>query len=339
MFIPYNVLIIGAGKIGALFDDPESSDILTHAHAFSEHKKFNLLGFVDTDINKSINAAKRWNCNYFCSIEKVFANNRIDIVCVAVPDEYHYEVLKRISTFSPKFVFAEKPLTKTLEETKNIIAIYKQKKIPILVNYTRRFVPELIALKEALDNKMFGGFVGGVGYYGKGILHNGSHMVDLLRYLIGEITEVESLSYNFDFYSDDPSVSSILTFNNNSKFFMKDVDCSLYSVFELDLLFEKKRVRIIDLGFKIEIYEVYENEVFKGYKKLKKVEEIETSLGKALSFVVENISDFLEKKVELKCCVNDAYKAMQICLELKEKALKCKKKFYYSQEIPGEQTL
>ncbi len=339
MFIPYNVLIVGAGQIGALFDNPLSENILTHSHAFSKHKKFNLLGYVDTDINKSINAAKRWNCNYFHSMDEAFINNRVDVVCVAVPDEYHYEVLKRLSKFSVKFIFAEKPLTKTLQETKNIIAIYKQKKVPILVNYTRRFVPEFIYLKEIIDSKVFGDFVTGVGYYGKGILHNGSHMVDLLRYLIGEIISVESLSYNFDFYSNDPSVNSILTFNNNSKFFMKDVDCSLYSIFELDLLFEKKRVRIVDLGCKIEIYEVCENEVFKGYKKLNKVKDIKTSLGEALYFAVDNISDFLEKKDELKCHVSDSYKTMEICLKLKEKALKCTKKFYCSQEILEEQTL
>lgn len=57
----YNVLIIGAGNIGAFFDMPYSKNVLTHAHAFSKVEGFNLLGFVDVDNKKAIEAANIWN--------------------------------------------------------------------------------------------------------------------------------------------------------------------------------------------------------------------------------------------------------------------------------------
>ena len=55
---PLNVVIIGAGKIGAFFDSPDSSNILTHAHAFTANRNFRLLGFVDKDLNQAGRAAQ-----------------------------------------------------------------------------------------------------------------------------------------------------------------------------------------------------------------------------------------------------------------------------------------
>ena len=68
------------------------------------------------------------------------------------------------------------------------------------------------------------------------------------------------------------------------------------TVFEIDLLFSKKRVRIINSGFKIEEYEVKENRIFKGYKNIVKVKETTTSINNALFYAVEDIYNYLTKK-------------------------------------------
>ena len=43
----YNVLIVGAGNIGAMFDTSENEEVLTHAHAFSIVEAFNLVVFIE----------------------------------------------------------------------------------------------------------------------------------------------------------------------------------------------------------------------------------------------------------------------------------------------------
>ena len=45
----FNVLVIGAGKIGALFDHPNDIKILTHAHAYKTNPNFEIVGFADSD--------------------------------------------------------------------------------------------------------------------------------------------------------------------------------------------------------------------------------------------------------------------------------------------------
>jgi hypothetical protein len=135
------------------------------------------------------------------------------------------------------------------------------------------------------------------GYYGKGFLHNGSHMIDVLRMLIGEIVSVEKISLVTDFYDYAPSINANV-FLNGSRFSMMAVDCSYFTIFELDLLFERARIRILDSGFRIKIYNVANDKMFAGYQ-LNKTEDYPTELKKALDNALQNISNFLNGKEKL----------------------------------------
>lgn len=315
----YNSLIIGAGQMGALYDNPQSSNILTHAHAYKENSDFELSGFVDVDFQKASEAAKLWNTKAYKNIKEAFVDKNIDVISLAVPDEFHYETIKALDVYNLKLIIAEKPLAKTVSEANEILNAVKT---PILVNYSRRFVPEFIELKTQIKRGDFGDFISGYGYYGKGLLHNGSHLIDLIRFLIGEIEDFIPLGHNYDFYSDDPSVDTILKLKNGADFYAKNIDCSLFTIFEADFIFEKARIKIINLGNKFEIFEVKESDTFKGYRNLVKTEEINTQLLKSMYYVVDNAYNYLSGKEEILCTVNDGYKALEICIEIMNKAIK-----------------
>lgn len=314
----YSVLIIGAGNIGAFFDTPENEEILTHAHAFTRHTGFDLVGFFDIDQKKAQKAAGLWGCKAFRTIDNAFNSESIDVVSVAVPDEYHYAVLKEISRFPIKVVFVEKPLTKTADEAKEIVQIFKDRSIDVSVNYSRRFVPEFERIKNNIEMGIYGKYLTGTGYYGKGIIHNGSHLIDLLRYLIGEIDTMKPICSISDFYSNDESVSAVLTFENNKPFFLQHVDCRKYTIFEIDVLFERKRIKIYDSGFKIGEYDIQKSKIFKGYKNIVKTVEIDTSLHNALYNAAEDIYKHLIEGQNLKCNIENGYKTLIISIKIKE---------------------
>lgn len=314
----YNVLIVGAGNIGAFFDTSESEEILTHAHAFTNHGEFNLIGFFDTDIKKAQKAAELWGCKAFGNIDDCFNSESIDIVSIATPDECHYSILKEISKLPLKIVFVEKPITKTISEAKEIIQIFKDSNIDIIVNYSRRFVPEFDKIKNDIASGNYGEYLTGTGYYGKGIIHNGSHLIDLLRYLIGEIDTIKPIDNISDFRSDDKSISAVLTFENNMPFFVQIVDCRKYTIFEVDLLFEKKRIKICNSGLKIEEYNVQKDKVFKDYKNIVKEVDTDTSLHNALYNAVENIYKHMTEGQNLKCNIEDGFKTLQTSIKIKE---------------------
>jgi len=313
----FNILIIGAGRIGAFNDSPKSPNIITHAHAFSIHEGFNLLGFVDPDQKKSRMAAKIWKVKSFKNLKEAFDKNKIDIVCVASPDKSHFEILKRLVNYDIKLVLAEKPLATTLEETKRIITLYKKAGIPIVVNHTRRFLPKFQELREYIAKNKLGKFVTGNAYYGKGILHNGVHIIDLLFFLVGDIKEIKPYDKIYDYSSEDPSVSTLLEFKRGQYFVLQHIDSRLYTESEMALFFEKGKIKIIDSSFKIEIYKIRANKTFKGYKNLALSKRMDTSQNKALFYLAQNIYSFLNDGQKLKCSMTDALKAVELCEKIR----------------------
>ena len=290
----YNVLIIGAGNIGALYDTPKSKNILTHAHAFSQHPGFNLLGFIDCNKSKAGKAASIWRGKVFTSISDLPSEN-IDVVIVAVPDEAHFSVLKEIVDLPIKLVIAEKPLTRTIYQANKIRQLYLRKKIPVIVNYTRRFVPEFELIRKNIKSNLYGNYLKGSGYYGKGFLHNGSHTLDLIRFFIGEVQSARITASSFDFCQQDPSLSMVLKLKNKTQFFLQHFDHNLFTIYEIDLFFEKGRILIKDLGFKIDEYKIKPSKSFPGHKNVIRVNSINTSLGKSIYYLASNAYNFLTK--------------------------------------------
>ena len=313
----YRVLIVGAGNIGAFFDRPSDENVLTHAHAYVSHPGFEIAGFVDIEMQKSIRASRIWGGMAFRSIEEAFSNGHIDVVSVTVPDDGHYTVLKKITKYPVKLVFSEKPLAISGRLCRDISVLYSKMKIPLVVNYTRRFVPEFNAAREDISMGKYGRFLAGTGYYGKGLFHNGSHMVDLLRFLFGEVRSSMLLGKTKDFYDFDPSVSAVLRIKEGD-FHLICVPCGGYTVFEIDLFFQKARVRMTDSGFRVEKFNVKASPVFKGYRSLELLDRTTTGLGKGLLYAVENIYKCLNGVAEPLCSGREASLSLAVCEKIKK---------------------
>jgi predicted dehydrogenase len=311
--LAFQVAIIGAGRIGASLDHPQSPHILTHAHGYEASEGFEIVGFVDRDLEKAEDASTCWGGRAFDSIERLFEKQEVDVVSVCVPDELHYETLLALAKRPVKFIFLEKPAVRTAAEADVVRSLYAGLSIRVLVNYTRRFVPEIRKTRKAIKSGDYGTFLTGTGYYGKGLLHNGSHMVDLLQFLLGEVGEVKKISETADFYDDDPSVSALLTPRAGGVFHLRHIDCRKFDIFELDLVFERKRIRICELGAVMEEYSVGDDNVFNGYRTLNKDAEYSTEHRKAMQHAVADIRNNLERDEPLACTLEDALATVKTC--------------------------
>ena len=310
------MLIVGAGKIGAFFDTPESSAVLTHAHAFSSHPGFRLLGFVDENRQQSQEAARLWGGVAFASLAKALATQKVDVAVVAVSDEFHHRVLCELAAWPLRLVFAEKPLATTLEDAQAVVALYRERGIALAVNYSRRYVPEFQEFARKIDAGEFGRFLAGSGYYGKGTKHNGSHLVDLLLRLLGEPATTRTFASVSDWREDDPTCSAVVDYASGASFVMHGIDCRLYTVFELDLFFEAGRVRVVDSGFSLEIFELADSGTFAGYRVLAAGRTVPTALHRALSGAADGIHRHLTKGAALCCTGEDGVRALALCQQI-----------------------
>ena len=309
----YRVAIIGAGRIGAMMDDPRSPHVLTHAHGYTACGGFEIAGFVDRNLDNAEAASARWGGTAFSSMEELFESQAIDVVSICLPDELHYPALLALAEKPIKFVFLEKPAVTTDEEADVVRILYGELPIRVQVNYTRRFVPEIRSIREAIRSGNYGAFLTGTGYYGKGLLHNGSHMVDLLQFLVGEVDKGLKVSEMVDFYDQDPSVSALLTMCCGGVFYLCHIDSRKFHVFELDLTFERKRIRICGLGTIIEEYSVGDNLLFEGYRTLDKDAEYSTQHSKAMYHAIANIRNNLDRNEPLVCTLKESLETVKTC--------------------------
>ncbi|MCL1866823.1 MAG: Gfo/Idh/MocA family oxidoreductase [Oscillospiraceae bacterium] len=298
----FDVIIFGAGQIAANFDSPSSPDFLTHAHAITSHDCFNLLGFYDIDFPKAKSAAEKWNVGAF----NVPISADVAVICT--PDSVHLQSIRESLELSPKLIVLEKPISDSLATAEEIESLTKG--IPVQVNFTRRFIGEFEELSKQIRNRRsFGQFLGGTGLYGKGFIHNGSHMLDLLRLLVGEIKSVKTISEIFDHVRNDATKTAIIDFENGSQFFMRGLDSRLYTVFELELCFEKGRVKISDGGARIQYEETKPSDKYSGYTNLYLKEEVFPETGRAMFNLYNNVRDFLTGESELLSPLETAFTA------------------------------
>lgn len=181
----YQVAIIGCGGQGVLSDAPGSGNehkCISFAKAFKINPNFEIFLFVDSDIEKAQEAKKIWGSNWVTN-NLDFAITNIDIFVVTTPDNTHYEILKKLIKYKPKLVVCEKPLCENTQQAREIIKLYKEKNIPILVNYTRRFIPELQQLKKDYKEGKFGELIYARAIFNKGWIHTGSHAIDFFNWL------------------------------------------------------------------------------------------------------------------------------------------------------------
>lgn len=309
----YTVALIGAGRIGCGFDSPESENVLTHAHAFSKNSKTNLVAIVDSDPTKGKKGAERWSTTFYADVEDMYAKERPDIIVIATPDDTHMEMLERVTMLGPQLIICEKPI---VADPKNFLrAEALIGKVTTLVNFRRRFDRRVVELRDELLAGKHGSVLSAVGIYSKGAVHTGSHMLDFAQILFGRIESIRPLARISD-WEGEPTVSAAVTLERCPQLYLVAGDERAYSIFELDILTEKKRFRFLDEGFTLAVHEVIDDPVYEGYRILGERVVEKTGLNQAMENLASHAVNVLEGREEPRATLADALITERACFSL-----------------------
>ena len=166
-----------------------------------------LVCVFDSDQSKGKELAKRMGCKLCRSYLEVTRDPKVDCVIVSTPNKYHTSI--SISALkNGKHVFCEKPLARTPEEALRIVKAAERNRVFLKTGSNVRYFPNVIKAKELLDNSEIGetmfmrGWIGNSGLHlkkpwfsdpdmagGGTFLDNGTHMLDLTRWFLGEMEE------------------------------------------------------------------------------------------------------------------------------------------------------
>ncbi len=294
----YKTVIIGCGKIAGIYDKDLNAQPYSHAHAYFNNKNIEVACYVNRHIQKARDLAGKYNSNHYSDnyIDTIKAC-RPDVVSVCTPDTTHFEIIKNIFDAGPipRVIFVEKPVCSNHDELDHLESFARQNKAQIIVNHTRRFEEKHQNIKRLIATGTFGNLVrGDISYYG-GWKHNGVHIVDTLRYLFADEIDVDKISGSLPSrYDNDPTLSLVLFLKSQGAMVhVHAFDEKYYQIFDIDLKFEKARLRIEDFGNKI----TYEKKRVNSMNENVLVEEtlnISTPSTTPVENAVNSIVDYLQ---------------------------------------------
>ena len=281
----YNCIVIGAGSIGAMkpdnIDSPISVNILTHAHAIKHSEELDLLGIIDSDINKCNTAFEKWDVFTYESISSIYNNNDlhlritspIDIVTIATPTETHFRVIEEvIEKIKPKIIICEKPFCDSIYEAEQAIKQCEENKIKLIVHYNRRYCG-LFGIANAIHEEYYGKVLSCVLTYTRGLKRDGCHAIDLFNLMFGEfingyIISVFKDSIIADHSEKDLTYPVYLQYEKCPNIFMVPHDGRDFSVFDFKILTEKAEILITNHGADLVINYATKEKVYGNFQSL-----------------------------------------------------------------------
>jgi len=130
-----------------------------------------------------------------------------------------------------------------------------------------------------------------VAFYTKGLMHTGSHMLDLIQFLIGPLAPHMLVRQTNDFSNMDPTVDAILNGPANVPVYLIGGLWSDYARFEAEITCELGIIRIEDSGFQVKRQDTGNHPLFPETVHVREGSTTNTKLNTALKHAVANIHD------------------------------------------------
>jgi len=133
--------VIGAGHLGRF-----------HAQNYSQIPAAELVGVMDISPIRAETVAMESHCRAYSNLEDLL--NHVDAASVAVPTDKHHEVCSQVLNRGVHCL-VEKPISQTVQEAEELIALAKRKNLNLHVGHVERFNPGILALNGFPMNPLF----------------------------------------------------------------------------------------------------------------------------------------------------------------------------------------
>ena len=133
--------VVGAGHLGTY-----------HLQKYHKLSTVEILGVADVIEERAKDAGDRFSCRSFVDHRDLIG--LVDVVSVAVPTAFHYEVAKDFLDAGVD-VLLEKPIATTIDEAEALIEIARSKGLIFQIGFVERFNPAILALEKVMGVPLF----------------------------------------------------------------------------------------------------------------------------------------------------------------------------------------
>lgn len=307
------VAVVGLGKIGQYLDaDLDSSFYcLSHASAVAQHSSFSLSCGIDPVAKAREDFVNRFSAPSFASIHEVVGRCKFEGMILCGPTSENVSLLKQAVELRPKWILLEKPMGQSFREASEIARMCQDSKIQLAVNFIRRSEPGANRVKELLSTGRIGRLEKIIVTYSKGLMNNGSHFVDLLRFWLGEGSHHQVIGSVSQSHRGDPEPDFVIHFGGVPAHFISAKEDE-YSVRDIEILGSRGSIQYLRGGLKIKVLDIVESKVFRGYKFLElEGTEVPSQLNRAQYFVMDSLAQALSQGKPLPLSGLEALKTME----------------------------
>jgi len=183
--MPLKVAVVGAGSMG-----------MNHLRVLKDfgEEQVRLVGVAEPQPAARSRASNRFQVRGFSDYREMIAETRPDVVAIVVPTDLHFEVASHALDAGVS-VLVEKPITATVAQAEQLIALARARGVRLAVGHVERFNPAVLELKRQLDSgnvgrifylhaRRLGPFPPRIRDVGV-ILDLATHDLDVMRYLAG----------------------------------------------------------------------------------------------------------------------------------------------------------
>lgn len=323
----WRVLIVGCGNIAGGFDTERAAHLppLTHAGAYTRHGHFHLQACVEPDAARRTAFARRWGIQQgfddLAAVAAAHVPGDFDLISLCSPTAAHAEQIDVALSLRPRLIFCEKPVTPSLAQTAALVARCADAGVPLAVNHTRRWAPDVQRLATELRGGQWGTVRSAVGTYNKGVLNNGSHLVDLLHQLLGPMSLLQAGAAVHDHWSDDPTVPALLQTVMGVPVHLATAHAADCAIFELQITTSTAVITMEDGGLQWRVRRVIDSPHFQGYRVLDGGERLAGEYLQSTSRAVGNLHEHLVNGEPLASTGDTALTAQRLCEEIRRKAV------------------
>lgn len=130
--------VLGAGRIGQV-----------HARAVASVEGATLVAVSDAVEAAARTVADSSGCD-IRSIDEIAASDDVDAVIICTPTDTHAGLIEQFAR-AGKAVFCEKPIDLSLSRVRQALATVEAERGTLMVGFNRRFDPDFMAVKAAID--------------------------------------------------------------------------------------------------------------------------------------------------------------------------------------------
>lgn len=313
----FSVLVVGCGNIGGAFDQARSRDAwpLTHAGAWTRHGGFRITACADPDTSRRSAFQRHWGVRkgFDSCAQAMGSGGRWDVVSICSPTASHFGDVMMALQSRPRLIFCEKPLAPTAAEAEAIVGACEAAGVLLAVNHTRRWAPDVREFGRQLAAGEHGEVRSASARYGKGVLNNGSHLLDLLSFWLGPLELLSAGRPLDDFWPDDPTVPALLAARSGPGIAVGHAHACDYSLFEVELVTSCAVIAMEDGGLAWRVRLPGPSAQFAGYRVLDAGRRLPGRYLEAMAGAADNIYDGLMYGAPLLSTGATALEAQRLC--------------------------